>query len=144
MLFRSVCWSPASLTVPAEFSFSGGPFPFGAPNRYVLSIRSSIQDPVPRPEELQNCSGYRFTRAPARLEDQRVGKNGVVYDGAIGGSSFLALVRLPRQRRGNLSFPLDRIQAGKGFSFSLHGSSNEAGDAEHGEGTIRVTFTPSH
>jgi hypothetical protein len=137
---RPPCWT-GTYTVPADFLFDGGPFPYPKPNRFMLSFGSSILDSVIFPPDPSQCNGYSGPAHGAELAGARVGRRGVVTDGAITEQSFLFYVKLPRQRPGRFNFPLDRVKAHKAFSLALAGTFRD--ENSYADASIHISFVPS-
>jgi hypothetical protein len=134
------CWT-GTYTVPADFLFDGGPFPYNAPNRFMLSFQSSILDVVLFPPDPSKCNGYGSPAHAARLAGARVGRRGVVTDGGITEHNFWISVRLPRQRPGRFDFPLDRVKAHKAFALTVGGTFRD--ETSYADARIQISFVPS-
>jgi hypothetical protein len=135
----TVCWK-SSQTVPAQFSFSGAPYPAFTPTSFQVSIRSSIESNVPRPRGEDNCPTYKDQTFGARIPKQRVGQGGSVSAAGIGENVVGAFLSLPRQTKARLTLPLDRIQAAKPFSFSWRGTFTD--ELHHADASVRLSFAP--
>jgi hypothetical protein len=140
---RKQCGWQTTAPDPGRLSLTGTPVDeavFG-PARYQLVLYSGPSVNPQRPQ-LYNCTYYGNPR-DADFVGVQIGGDGAIGTGAVDTRSVLLRLEFrTSQGGGKLSFPLDRLYAGKGFVLELKGLTKKPFGAFVSEGTARIAFVP--